>query len=39
MKLTNTERERIAPLLGRPTYLDARGPKRKDSRPIFEGVL
>lgn len=39
MTLTNQQWERIAHLLGRPRSLDPRGPKRKDPRMEFEGVL
>ena len=39
MNLTTVQWECIKDLFQRPKYLDNRGPKRKDSRPIFEGVL
>jgi transposase len=39
MHLTDTHWGRIAHLLQRPTSLDPRGPKRKDPRLEFEGVL
>lgn len=39
MNLTNVQWEKINDLFKRPKYLDNRGPKRKDNRPIFEGVL
>lgn len=39
MKLTELQWERLAPLLGKPTSLDRRGPRRTDARPILEGVL
>jgi transposase len=39
MNLTNVQWECIEDLLQRPKYLDKRGPKRKDVRPLFEGVL
>ena len=39
MNLTNVQWEQIKDLFERPKYLDNRGPKRKDNRPIFEGVL
>lgn len=39
MNLTNVQWEKIEDLFARPKYLDKRGPKRKDNRPIFDGVL
>jgi len=39
MNLTNSQWEKLHDLFERPKYLDNRGPKRKDPRPIFEGVL
>jgi transposase len=39
MNLTNVQWECIKDLFERPKYLDNRGPKRKDPRPIFEGIL
>ena len=39
MNLTTVQWEKIVDLFQRPKYLDNRGPKRKDPRPIFEGVL
>ncbi len=39
MNLTTVQWEKIEDLFQRPKYLDNRGPKRKDPRPIFEGVL
>ena len=39
MNLTNVQWEKIKNLFERPKYLDNRGPKRIDSRPLFAGVL
>jgi transposase len=39
MRITDTQWQRILPLVGKPTSLDKRGPKRKDPRQILEGVL
>ena len=39
MQLPDSQWECIAPLLQRPKCLDPRGPKRKDPRVEFEGVL
>lgn len=39
MRITDTQWKRILPHVGKPTSLDKRGPKRKDSRQILEGVL
>jgi transposase len=39
MNLTNVQWEKIEDLFERPRYLDNRGPKRKPSKAIFEGVL